>query len=282
MRRYLQQYGKERTATNYLKALLALNFNDIVLFDNRLGSKHGPFCEVRQWMEAHDIRTRADFEDLLHSDRYWKERNIPSSSEFEWVHQPVTYAELLALRDGRLPLGYLISIKDPYACAVSINRWKQGGLKHFQTPPQDLVVNAELIRRYAVDFNSAYASYWELIANARGILVRYEDLLADAISVISGIRNRFHLATRKCGLRDIDTTVAPTYGISASPFYRSFYLKREYLASLSDECLAAIRETIDWELMGRYGYSVAGPSGTCGPDRQAGTSDQSLRNPQPA
>jgi hypothetical protein len=37
------------------------------------------------------------------------------------VHQPVSYEELLALRDGREMLHYVINIKDPYAFAVSAN-----------------------------------------------------------------------------------------------------------------------------------------------------------------
>ena len=50
MKVYIQQYGKERTGTNYLKALIARNFDDIVLFDNRLGSKHAPFKDVSTWL----------------------------------------------------------------------------------------------------------------------------------------------------------------------------------------------------------------------------------------
>jgi hypothetical protein len=256
VRRYLQQYGKERTGTNYLKALLATNFVDLVLFDNRLGSKHEGFREVRTWMEERNIRAASDFDQLLRIDSYWKARAIPSDGAFEWVHQPVTYEELLGLREGALPLGYLISIKDPYACAVSFNRWKKDGLKRFQEPPDVVTPDAELVRQNCLALNSVYASYWPLIESGRGMLVRYEDLLADATGILGRIQQKFGLTARGSVFTDVEQTVAPTIGISTRPFYRSFYRNKDYLAALDAGSLAAVRETVDWELMRLYGYSA--------------------------
>ncbi|MGA2736735.1 MAG: hypothetical protein ABSG65_04715 [Bryobacteraceae bacterium] len=255
MRHYLQHYGKERTGTNYLKSLLAANFTDLVLFDNRLGSKHEAFREVRTWMEERGVRSASDFADLLRTDPYWKARNVPSDAPFERVHQPVTYEELRALCAGRLPLGYLVSIKDPYAYAVSINRWKKDGLKRFQEPPHVVGADAELIRRHCLAFNAVYASYWPLIESGRGMLVRYEDLLGDAACTLGRIQRKFGLTARGNGFTDVEQTVAPTLGVSNSPFYRSFYRNREYLAALDAACLATVDQTINWELMRRYGYS---------------------------
>jgi hypothetical protein len=82
------------------------------VFDNRLGSKHQAFREVRMWIEERGIRTRQDFDELVRTDYHWQRRNIPVDGPFEWVHQPVTYEELVALEEGTLPLDYLINIKD--------------------------------------------------------------------------------------------------------------------------------------------------------------------------
>lgn len=254
LNRYLQQYGKERTGTNVLKALLATNFVDFVLFDNRLGSKHEAFRDVRTWMEERGIRRRSDFDELLVTDKYWRLRNIPSEDLFEGVHKPVTYEELRGLRDGTLPLAYLISIKDPYAYAVSINRWVRHGVSQFQDPPNTIVPDADLTRRKCLAFNSAYASYWPLIESGKGMLVRYEELLEDAIGVMSRVQETFGLTARTEALVNVSTTVAPTVGISSASFYSSFYRDREYLTVLDSGSLKAVTETIDWELMRRFGY----------------------------
>jgi hypothetical protein len=137
---------------------------------------------------------------------------------------------------------------------LSINRWKKNGLKGFQEPPNGYAPDAAFVREHCLSFNSAYASFWPLIESGRGMLVRYEDLLAEAIGVVRRIQQKFGLVARGNVLADVERTVAPTIGISDAPFYRSFYQNRYYLTVLDSDALAAVTETIDWELMCLYGY----------------------------
>lgn len=254
MRIFVQQYGKERTGTNYTKALLGRNFSSLVLFDNRLGSKHEQHREVLMWMESRGIKSRAAFDRLLKTDEYWRKRNILSDHPFEWVHQPVTYEELLALANRSTPLHYIINIKNPCAFAVSVSRWRKSGWERYQEPPGAVVLGAESVRKDCQLFNQVYASYVPLIDSGRGLLVRYEDLLVQALTIVRLIRDRFGLLPRYAELMDISEVVAPIVGVSDVPFYKSYYLNQEYLSELHPRMIDVIDSAIDWELMQYFGY----------------------------
>jgi hypothetical protein len=251
----LQQYGKERTGTNYTKALISRNFSNVVLFDNRLGSKHDPHVEVRDWMLRAGITSRAAFEKLLATDRYWRLRNVPNADPFEWVHQPVTYDELMALADGSTPLHYIINIKHPYAYVVSVNRWRRHGLRGFQRPPAGLDLQPDAVRRECAAFNLAYRSYHTLIQAGRGLLIRYEDVLAGALPFVALMRDRFNLIPKHSELVDVSEIVAPDIGVSTLPFYKPYYLSRAYLADLNQEMISLIDSAIDWDLMQHFSYT---------------------------
>jgi hypothetical protein len=254
MRTYIQQYGKERTGTNYLKALLATNFTDIVLFDNRLGSKHEHFRTVGAWMEGRAIFSQERFEDLLRTDEYWRRRNIPTLDPFRWVHQPVEYEELLSLRDGLLNLHYVVSIKSPYAFAISINRWKRSQLRRFHECPSVDPLDLPYVLEQCAEFNRVYRSYWPLIETGKAVLARYEDLLTDYSAILRQMQDKFGLTAKHPEFLNISSIVAPTIGISQLPFYKSYYEDRLYLAALSKEARAAICNAIDWDLMRYYCY----------------------------
>ena len=254
MKTYIQQFGKQRTGTNYLKALLARNFTDIVLFDNRLGSKHKPFQPVAEWIRERGIDRLEAFHELLRSDSYWRKRNRATTDPFEWVHQPVTYQELLGLSGGACPLHYLISIKNPYAFAVSANRWFRPGFRNFTEPPRAEFLDPLVIVPQCHEFNAAYASYLPLLESGRGLLVRYEELLTDACGILRRIQESFRLGA-PASFEDVCQTVTPGSGVSQSPFYRLFYLEKQYMKALSSELLDLIDAAIDWDLMRRYGYS---------------------------
>lgn len=254
MKTYVQQYGKERTGTNYVKALLGRNFKDFVLFDNRLGSKHEEFQSVAAWMEKNRIRDRSAFERLLTRNHYWRSRNVPNSDPFEGVHQPVSYEELLALRDGTLPLYYVVSIKNPYAFAVSVSRWRKCELRRFEEPPSVETFRLKPALAELSRFNDVYRSYWGLIQSGRAILARHEDLLSDYSSFLTEVQTRLRLTSLCPAFQDISETVAPLVGVSAVRFYREFYLQKEFITALSRAAIEAITRAIDWDVMRLYGY----------------------------
>ncbi len=258
MKVYIQQYGKERTGTNYLKALLAKNFDNIVLFDNRLGSKHEPFRAVSRWLRENRIDSLEAFEHLLRTDPTWKTRNTPSTDPFRWVHQPVSYEELVDLGNGSIPLRYIVQIKNPFAWAVSISRFARQGPGVSEQPLSVVPLNPLFITRQCLAFNAAYRSYWPLIESGRAELVRYEDLLEDAIPVLQLLGDRFCLSPRQEAFADVTTIVAPNTGVSTVPFDRSHYLDQDYRRALPAIARMAIARIIDWKLMRRYGYERDG------------------------
>jgi hypothetical protein len=254
MKAFVQQYGKERTGTNYLKALLNLNFDNIVLFDNRLGSKHEPHREVSQWMRDRGIRDIADFKLLVETDRYWRARNVPTADAFERIHQPVSFDELVGLATGQISMRYLISIKDPYASIVSVTRWWARGQTDLTQPPDRRVTNLSHVEQYCHEFNSAYLSYRPLIETERAVLVRFEDLIRDPTAVLTRISVCLDFDRRHESCRTVSTTVVPGYGITNKPFYLSYYTARAYLSLLTPTAIDTANRILNWDVMRYYGY----------------------------
>ena len=257
-RRYIQQFGKERTGTNYLKVLLGQNFREIVLFDNRLGSKHAPYQSLGTWMESMGIAGRESFETTVQKSPYWRQRNRPSADPIERIHQPVSFGELAGLRDGIIPLHYVINIKSPYAFLVSVSRWRRNSVpvpRRLAEPPGPLALTPEEILAECQAFNLAYRSYLPLVDRGAAVIVRYEDLLQDARTVVGNLARRFGLSWRSSEFRDVRGICMPGEGLVSEPFYRDFYLRRRYLELLDDDHRSRLETTIDWRLMERYGYS---------------------------
>ena len=252
-RAYIQQYGTERSGTNYLKALVGRNFANVVLFDNRLGSKHDPFQEVSEWMRDNGIDSRAAFENLLSTDKCWRKRSKATRDPFEWVHQPIAYKELLGLAEGSLDLHYVVQIKHPLAFAVSINRWRLPGRGPLTNPPSVEPWDVRVTHKRCIRFNMVYRSYRPLVESGRAILVRYEDLLDDPIPILRRMQKRFALVAKKPALENVTETVMPR-GASDQPFYRDYYENEEYLEAMPKGLRDSLTALMDWDLMALYGY----------------------------
>lgn len=122
MRTYIQQYGKERTGTNVLKALLGLNFDEVVLFDNLLGSKHEGYIRVEDWLTANSLTSAEAFDSYLRWDPF-----DPAQDRQQTILSANSPAD--SMGRGGCASGWHFanavcrSIKDPYAFVLSVNRW---------------------------------------------------------------------------------------------------------------------------------------------------------------
>ena len=254
----LKQYGERRTGTNFLRTLLSANYHAEVLM-HILGDKHSPAVPFDEyWRDAQDdpdparaFVCRATF-------------SAPSATtdpgDLLQVEEATSLAVPIAEAFTRGELRFVVSIRDPYAWAVSL-AWFLGWCKRNEPLPDE---RADELRAACLQFNQRYAA-WLTLADApsRAFFVRYEDLLTDAEAVCDRIARAAGLVRRSRRWRHQEETVLPAvWDNDVAPRLsgrRDLANDREPAgtAYLSTGCRAAVEETIDWELVERI-YVSAG------------------------
>jgi hypothetical protein len=246
---FLKQYGARRTGTNHLRSLIRANYDDVIPLMHVLGDKHSPpppFDTL--WHESPTplafAMTTTAFAPAAstHLEREEQRREV------ERVAAPL--AEAYA--NGTL--GFVISIKDPYAWIPSLARY------HSWIPwNRTSVVGPELAPKVVEacrELNTVYAAW---LALERRHIVRHEDLVADPEETLRGLDAAFGLARTK----PLVSIATEAYALdwdhvgekrSGSVFDREYYVEKKYLARLSPEVRDAVTQTVDWELFAKFGY----------------------------
>jgi hypothetical protein len=157
---------------------------------------------------------------------------------------------LEAFDEGRF--GYLVSIKNPYAWALSLSRFTPW-------PPPDAL---DRLREACRTFNTGYHAWLPLLESPRrpALLVRHEELITDPERVLDCLDRTFGIK-RSPTFHAIEGIAKPApwdddpLPISALPFDGGLYLRHEYLDALPAEQLQVVSSAIDWTLMERFGYA---------------------------
>jgi Sulfotransferase family len=151
-------------------------------------------------------------------------------------------------------LGFVVSVKHPYAWLASVRRF---ALLDPQSPAPDTRAACER-------FNANYRSWLALRAEhgERVVVVRYERLLAHPSACLARIARSLGLERQTAGAIDLPANVVvptrcdhmPTR-TAPVPFDRDYYVRRDYLADLSDADKDTMRARIDWAQLAPYGYA---------------------------
>jgi hypothetical protein len=261
--RFLKQYGARRTGTNYLRALIRFNYPqaEVVPLMHILGDKHSPpppFDEL--WRRVQDDDDPA-FSFVMGATRYAPPTD-PSPDHPRQQQAVRQVAAPLARAFAEGALGFLVSIKDPYAWVVSISRYV--GWTHWNSRAQPLSEHlAGEVERHCGEYNACYAAWLELARRLpeRCQVIRYEDVLAEPARTLDELEARF--GVRRCGgaLVDLPTeTELAAWDLDPTettpvPFDRSYYADRRYLARLPPPLVDAVTRSIDWALVGPLGYA---------------------------
>jgi len=248
---YLKQYGERRTGTNALRALIAANYGGVSVLMHILGDKHSPPADLDAlWSEVQGCRGR----DWLFVSRATRE--APSRTTRMNDHQQSVemrrHAAPLAQAFAEGTFGYVVSIKNPYAWAVSLSRFT----------PWAHAVALDRLREACGVFNARYEAWLALLESHRrpALLVRHEDLAADAENVLDRLDRTFG-TSRSPTFRPIAGVAKPAawdhepLPISTQPFDTGRYLRHDYLDALTPEHFAVVTASIDWKLMERFGYA---------------------------
>jgi hypothetical protein len=218
MKKYIKIYGDRRTGTNFIQQLCRQNFNNVDVFDNQFGWKHGPPKNKEEMFK-------------------WISKNTKRRSNYGKI-----FDEFL---QGGNKLYPCVIIKNPYSWYLSIKNYigKMANRK-FNL--------AKLYKRY----NMIYSSYKEMYEGKYGnelysqtVVVKYEDLLVNAEQKINEIAEML-------GLKIKTPFVVPNKVYMSDKFTdnkKKFYLSGGAFG-LSDTVVQKINNLMDWDLMKFYGY----------------------------
>ena len=249
---FLKQYGEKRTGTNVLRALLQAHYADVTVLMHVLGDKHSPPSPL-----ADIYRTAASAADFVCEAT---QARLPSLTAAD---DRARSALLAAVEDGLADsyqsgkLGFLISVKHPYAWLVSLRRF---AALDPQSPAPDAAAAG-------MRYNANYRSWFALRAEygSRVAVVRHEDLLADPSGTVGGLAEAFRLRRLTAGpLRLPAGIVVPARWdhmrstTAAVAFDGGYYRRREYLDAISEQDRRVLRSAIDWGQLAPYGYRDEG------------------------
>lgn len=142
----------------------------------------------------------------------------------------------------------IISIKNPYAFAVSIDKWRQSRER------TDEPISSLFIKHQCEWYNEVYRSYLPLIAADTGYVVLYEYLLTNTDKALDGIANFFNLERNKKFVQ-IENTMTPEGEEMPVPFYGNYYTEHKYMSALPENIIEIIDNTICPEVREHYGYA---------------------------
>ena len=256
MTTFLKQYGAQRTGTNYLRILLQKNYSDVCTLMHILGDKHSPPAPFEDlWAEAKKESNPAL---AFVSQATFRHPSLSTSAkdprQHETVRQiagPLTQAYLSRT------LGFVVSIKNPYAWVPSIAAYERVIGRRAPLPHR----LAEFARGQCLRFNDLYGSWLGAARDGfRTLVVRHEDLVSNPERVLEDIDDRFGLQ-RTGPFVDEAGTAPPVFWdfsqpslTTAAAFDRSYYTGERYLDRLSPEIVRTITETIDWSRLRALGY----------------------------
>jgi methyltransferase family protein len=249
----LKQYGERRTGTNYLRYLVQTNCDDAVVLMHVLGDKHSapqPFDQI--WRATRGC-ANPDLEFVSRTTFAVERFHDDLERERADVAQ---IAGRVAAAFACGTIGYLVSIKDPYAWVSSIAR-------HSQWRPSGRVQDGQRVAAACRRFNQLYAAWLSWARERPSSVVRYEDLLREPERTVDQIAKQFQLTRKKDAFADTRIRMerqvwdGDPLSTMREPFDPDFYTARKYLQQLDDVARDTITRTIDWTLLAPYGYEPA-------------------------
>ena len=256
MTTFLKQYGAQRTGTNYLRVLLQKNYSDVCTLMHILGDKHSPpppFDDL--WTEAKKESNPAL---VFVSQATFRHPSLSTSAKDPRQHETVRQiAEPLTQAYLSRTLGFVVSIKNPYAWVSSIAVYEREIGRRAPLPHR----LEGFARTQCLRFNDLYRSWLDAARDGfPTLVVRHEDLVSDPERVLDEIDERFGLRRTGPFLDEPGTMPMVFWDFNmpsmtnAVPFDRSYYLSERYLDRLSPEIVRTVTETIDWSCLRAHGY----------------------------
>jgi hypothetical protein len=247
-KKLLKIYGERNTATKYMSQLIKLN----------LDVQEVP--GILPWRIAKLQSMLPENEWLM--DLYFL---ITFKHNLGWKHVRVEPKSLLRKHDilGS-NLCFVTITKNPYAWLLSLYRrpYHQGyknkpDFETFLRTPWKTVArdNCRKIANPTELWNVKNSSYLELTAFVDVLNLKSESILQDPRAVIDNISNRFDIG--KISEQFINCHDSTEIDSDKNfIYYQDYYLNERWRESLSKNAIEIINETLDNDLMNKFGYKI--------------------------
>ena len=219
---FLKQYGERRTGTNYLRGLLRANFDNVVVLMHVLGDKHSAPVPIDLPENGSAEEAHAWVRTLTHAAPAESTRTGNEAQEQYMREVAVDLVE--AARDQRL--GFLISVKDPYAWGASVSAYygwlPRGGPRakpHFPLPsqvwrvlrPVEQAVKCRQLWAGCLRSNRKHRAWLDLYERlpSQTSIVRYEDLLTEPARILCELQRKYGLRQKGEPVSAIDQVLVP-------------------------------------------------------------------------
>ncbi|MEP3481111.1 MAG: hypothetical protein ABJZ55_17820 [Fuerstiella sp.] len=241
-------YGERNTGTNYLSALLDLNF--------RCRQLPGFVPKAVMGLQLL-LPGREGVRD------YWFEKTF--SRNLGWKHMQVEAAERLqGIASFSAALHFLTLTKNPYSWLLSMHRrpYHQHhktslSLEEFLVTPWQLAGRdnvSEPVSNPIELWNIKNRSYERLASRFPVLQLTYEAVLCNPLETLQQIEDTFQLQRLNSDLKNYERSTKDSDRDAA--YYRDHYLKERWRSKLSRTAVATINQHLDAELVQQFGYSL--------------------------
>jgi hypothetical protein len=224
-KKYIKQYGLERSGTNYIRALIEENIEDVRVLSNLFGHKHKTYTSINyknyNHKEDQEVKTELDDETL----NFIKEQFINNQ------------------------IYYLITVKEPYSWIVSYH-------KCYWIKENSGLLDHNKIIKYSNIWNETHKNWLENIIyqNKKFFIVMYEDMLINPNNIVNAISTKFKLKQKQKFVNinnymkeGADWNYKKNIG-TKSFNKKDYYLNKQYLNEIN-EFIDLIKKTIDHKLL---------------------------------
>ncbi|MCB2184114.1 MAG: hypothetical protein KQH63_18985 [Desulfobulbaceae bacterium] len=241
-------FGERNTNTNYLSKLIQLNLN--------VREIPGIVPHVIMWMQK-----KLPGKELVRDIYFY----LTQKKNLGWKHTKVQSANRLRsyplVKNNNVV--FVTITKNPYSWLLSLYRSPYH--QHYTTKPDFetfLKTPWKTVHRDNVGgalknpvelWNVKNSSYLKL-AELDVLNITSESTFADPSAVIDEIHKRFSVS--KVSKEFINYERSTKDSSKDFKYYRDYYLSEKWRDELSDNAILIINETVDMELMDRFGYDV--------------------------
>jgi len=239
---FIKQYGAKRSGTNYLKSIVHSNFEDVIVFSNILGWKHGCYYG----------------DSLLVEDWFEKKGKVSNSErqDAERLFNKLKVDIINSIRED--DIRYLISVKNPYS-------WMSSMIKYLGKD-MSILKNKKFVEKHILNWNNVYRSWISLKDSKQYFLVvKNEDMLEDFDLNMGIIRDQLKLKTidgnyfmnNTNKMRNLSDG---SWNISNSSLKKEnnnrFYIEKSYLKYFDIDMLDNINCFLNKDVMKKLGYEM--------------------------
>jgi hypothetical protein len=215
----IKEFGLPRSGTNYTRFLIEENYQAIIIVDKE-GWKHGYISPQLPSNRKCVLVCKNPFSWLISAYNYYQ------TSRNECVSMNVRSVQQFIRSEFALyHLKILLSYKNPIQCWNNMNR------------------------------------HWMSISNTgrKLFIVKHEDLLIDAQSLLDIMANRFSLLKKRKTFKNTSQAFRPAADtpvrLANKKFKSDYYTHAQYMDKFSENDLEFIKKELDAEVIERLGYS---------------------------